>query len=552
MPRYRVSSPEGVTYMVDAPDGMTDEQVLEYAKQPHSFTGPATATDRNAVESLPGGQYLPVNPLTIGLGSTLVGAGRTGSKIEAGNQQLVTAAKGTAKQLVGADNGPESQALTNQAQMQRDNDAAYAPLRKEHPFFTGAGESSLALAVPVGQATMAARVFAPALGLGGMGAMEYGTPQQRALNGGKGFVLGGLGGGVGEILSSAIAPASSRLTGTQQQAVQTAADRLGIKPLPSEMTGNPNLARAEDFLSRVQGGAGVMQDFRAGNQRQLNKIAASAMGENTDAVTQDVFAASGKRLGGTFDTLRNQAQMPVSAQIIDSITRSEKMLNRGLGSVNGKDEALSLLAELKDRLYNTKQLSGEDYQAIASDLTTAARQTQNQTIAAALKEVRKAMDREAQGPNAPAWQQANAEYAARKTLLKPKAVNEQTGDVNPSAIATAMQQQFGDRLKTGAVQGPLADITAYAKALPAARAGSPTLERQKAGSIMDWVLSPGYYAAAKGLTGDLGRSYLSRGLLGDAGISNAAGQAIGRAALPLAVSPAEQALFSMGLLGYAQ
>ena len=552
MPRYRVSGPGGVTYLVNAPEGMTDEQILAYAQQPHNFTGPATAEDKNAVQSLPLGQYLPVNPLTIAAGSALVGAGRTGSKIEAGNQQIALNALGTAKQAMGMDAGQQGQDLQDLAQMQRDNDAAYAPLRQQHPFFTGAGESGPAIGIPVGQATAFGRILAPALGLGGIEAAQYGTPQQRAMNGAKGFVLGGTGGALGEMLNTAIAPASSSLSSAQQAAVTNAADRLGVNLRPSQVTGNPTLARVEDTLSRLPLSSNVFANLAASNQRQINKAAASSMGDNADALTKDVLASNKQRLGQQLDGLRSQTQMPVTSPVLDSISQAEGLLNRGVKNAAGKAEALQTFADLKDRLYGSKQLSGDEYQAIVSDLKAAARGTQNQTVAAAYKQIVAAMDKEAQGTNAPLWAQANKEYGSFKTLVRPGVVNEVTGDVQPGALSRAMDQQFRESNKTGKIDGPLADIADYYKALPPMRAGSPTFERGAATNPLQWMASPAYWLAAQGMTSPAMRAYLGKGLLGASERSDIAGKVASRALLPLGAAEAQQALLNLGLLGYAQ
>lgn len=493
-----------------------------------------------------------LNPMFPAGHAALIGAGRAGKELEEGTRQLGLNATVAAKELMGRDTRPELDAIAQQDAAQSEDARVYAGLRKQFPLASGLGEALPALAIPAGQATMGARVMAPALGFGAMGAAKYGSPKERAVAGVANAGVGALGGVAGELLGSAISPAASRLTGAQQDALATAAGKIGVQPLPSQMTGNPNLARIEDFLSRVQGGAGVMQDFQAGNKAAVNRYSAKAMGENTDAITKDVFAAADDRIGAGLDDLRSKTNMPVVQPVFDAITASEKMLQTGLGKVAGKDEAVALLGELKDRLYSTKALSGAEYQSIASDLKTAARETKNQTIAAALSHVRKAMDDVAQGPNAPQWKQLNSEYAAMKSLMKPGAVNEATGDVNPVALGTRMDTQFRDAMKTGAINGPLADVAAYGKALPPMRPGSPTFERGAAGNLMDWFLSPAYWAGAKAMTSGLGRDYLSGGLLGSPKASNVAGLIGSRAAMPLAMSPAEQILFQMGLLGYSQ
>lgn len=548
MAKYKVTTPDGAQYTITAPDDATQEQIMAYAKP--WYDQPTTPEEKNAALSLPGNKST-VNPLTVAAGTTLVGAGRSLDKVREGTKQALTAGNVIARELVGADTKAPLQKLAQQEQFQKEQDATYLPLQQQHPFLTGVGETLPTIATPMGQETAAARIFAPAIGFGTLEAAKYGSPAQRGIAGAKGFALGALGGSVGEIANSVISPAASSLTAPQLSALTTAASKIGVKPLPSQMTGNANLARIEDMLARVPGGAGVMQDFAQGNRQAVNQYASTAMGENTPAITKDVFAAAKARQGLERDALRQGAAMPVTADVFNAIDAARVMLSRGLKEVDGKSEALSLLSGLKNRLYNSKQLSGEDLQAITSDLKTAARGTDNQTIAAAYKKVQEAMDTASTIDKA-ALAKSNREIASRKTLQMPGVTNEVTGDVSPVVLGNRWGTQFGESAKTGKIDGPLADIVDYGKAMPPMRAGSPTFERGASANPMHWAMAPAYWAAAKAMTSGLGRDYLAKGLLGEAGNSARAGLLARHAALPLAMSPAEEALWQMGLLGYAQ
>lgn len=561
MPRYRITAPDGRVFDVNAPDGATQEDALGYAKAQWAGIPGKTypmdlqenirqnSPDKTAIEALPFGDRLPVNDTTAGLGAALVGAGRTSDKIVEGVRQVNAAADVALREATGRPTRQGLDALRQQEQEQKFRDDAYAPLAKKYPFGTGIGEALPAVAIPVGQATAAGRILAPAFGMSAMGGAEYGSPEQRGLKATKGLALGALGGTVGEVANSVIAPATSRLTATQQRAAENAANRLNVNLLPSQLTGNPNLARIEDTLARRIGSAGVMADFQSGIQRGINRHAAGAMGENADDVSQSTLAAAKARQGTERDALLNGQTMPVTGNVISAIDQSKKMLSSGL-AVDGKSETIDLLDGLKDRLYNTRALSGDDFNAIVSDIKSAARGTKNTTIKAALINVQKAME-QASTVDKTLLAKSNAEIAARKTLQMPGVTNEFTGDVYPKTLANRMDTQLGEAMKTGKITGPLADIAEYGKAVPQLRAGSPTYERGVADSLMGYLLSPLFYAGAKGITSQAGRDYLAKGLLGHPGLSSATGKIASRAALPLAMSPAEQALWQMGLLSYA-
>lgn len=545
--KYKITK-DGVEYIVKSDRELTYEEAEQHARPWYESPG-ATQADRNAAASLPGNTSGAVNPLTIAAGTTLVGAGRSLDKVREGTKQAMTAGNVIGRELAGVDTKEPLQRLAQQEKFQKEQDAAYLPLQQQHPFLTGIGEAAPMLGLPVGQQTAAARIFAPAIGMGTMEAAKYGSPAERAKAGAFGFGTGVLGGTVGEIANSVVSPTASTLTAAQQKAAANAANKIGVKLLPSQLTGSANMARAEDMLSRVQGGAGVMADFDRVNKNAVNRHAASAINENTNAITKDVFFGARSDIGDEFNRLRGSTSLPIVQPLFDAIDSASAKLSRGL-KVQGKEEALTTLQGVKDRFYGNKQLTGDEYQSIVSDLGSLARESKNPAIAAAYDEVKRAMDAVAQGGNAPAWRAARQRNASLETLEKPNVVNEVTGDVNAGPLAREMDRQLGRANKEGKVSGPLVDIAEYHKALPPRTAGSPTFERKAASNVMDWLLTPAYWAAAKVVTSGLGRDYLAKGLLGDPTASRLVGLLARKSALPLAIGPEEAALMQMGLLNY--
>lgn len=536
MPKYSVRSPDGVTWDVDAPDGATEQEAIAYVRSKYD----QTAKMRNQA----GNQVMQEAVDTAKV--PLIASGRQADKLQQGVKELGLSANVAGREAVGMPSGDQLRQLASMEEMQKANDAAYQPLKEKHPLLAGAGEAAYLAGTPMGQASAIGRIAAPAATAVVNEMLSYGSPKERATNAalqGGTAALGGLG---GEALRTIIAPAKSNLSAAQQAALERAGQTIGYKPRASELTGNETLRRLEDAVARQPGGAGPMRDLMDQNDRAIARHASKAMGEDADAVTTDVFARASERRGDTYNDLRSRANMPVVQEIFDATQRAEKMLSTG-DKVGPKKDALDMIQRLKDELYQNKSFDGGTYQSWTSDLGSKAQELgkTNRTAAAALREVEKTMDKIARGPDAPAWLKADREHAAQEMLMKPGVVNEQTGKVSQARVANEMERKFGKNWKTGNVSGEMADIAALGRALPPMREGSPTAGREAFGGLPGWMMAAPNYVAAKALSSDFGRDYLSRGLLGHPGVSEALGGLLGRGSIPLSIAEIEKRL-----LGY--
>lgn len=483
----------------------------------------------------------PLSHLPAPAQAAVLGAGRTGSQIEAGTKQALLSGLVAGQQALGMDNASGLADLNKLDQIQKSDQPVYDALKRQYPIGTNIGESLPAIAIPMGQPTMAARMLAPALGLGAMEGAQYGSPLDRTVKAGLGFASGLVGGGAGEAASRIVQPIRDAASTPAQLAAKAAASKIGAPLLPSQQTGSPDLARIEDALARFPGSAGVMQDFLGRQQGAVNAAASRAV-QQTDPLTQQVRDAAKRSMGGQYDAFRAQIPngLPASQDVFDAITQAETRLSAGSKSGEGKQAALGMLSELKDKLYNTKALTPEEYSSWVSDLSTAARSAQNPQVSAALKGVGAKMDQVARGPLNPEWQKLDQAYAALKVVNTPGVTDAVSGNVSPVKVANILE-----RKSTGARATDLADVAQYARAVPMMRAGSPTAER-------DAVSLPGLanalwrYPLAKMLTSDAMREYLARGLLASPEASGLLAGGVRRAALPVSSAPA------MGLLGTLQ
>lgn len=161
MPTYRITSPDGQAFEVTAPDGASQDQVLEYAKSQWK-KAPAQSAAKLETED-PGV-----------MGSMLVGAGRVFDRIGKGSQQLYYGATGQS----------DKQAALKQ--QSGDDDAIYKRLQDVRPLSTGFGEALPSMVLPAGGSAtlignlgrMAAAGAIPEL-------LQYGDAADRITRGGK-------------------------------------------------------------------------------------------------------------------------------------------------------------------------------------------------------------------------------------------------------------------------------------------------------------------------------------------------------------------------------
>lgn len=168
MPTYRITSPDGQQFDVTAPDGASQDQVLEYAKSQWTKTAKAKQEAPKPELEDPGFAQ-----------SALIGAGRTFDRVGKGMQQLYYGATGQ---------DAKSAALKQAAE---DDDKAYKPLQEARPWATGIGESLPSLAISGGGAsTLAGNALR--MGIAGAipGALEYGTAGERGGRAALGAAVG--------------------------------------------------------------------------------------------------------------------------------------------------------------------------------------------------------------------------------------------------------------------------------------------------------------------------------------------------------------------------
>lgn len=416
---------------VEFPDGMTDADIVK------------------AVKSLPT-QQAPASPAEgVGaLQSALIGAGRTTDKLVQGVRQAYNWATG------------DNETLAKMAQQQSENDRLYAPLKAAHQFATGFGEAAPALAIPVGGAGNAAAFIGRSALSGALpSALSYGDVGDRI----KGALLGGAGAAAGSALGLGLGRVLNPAGATQAISPEAAqaAERLGLNLTAGQRTQNPAMMNFENYLARSPGSSGAMQARAGATQAALDSAAAKSMGQPAGGLGEGTFSAAKSAIGAEFDRLGAVTKPQLGNDFLSALANVDAS-NAARGSFKSKQ--IDTLVEKGLDLAAQGNLTGKAYKEIRTAISNEAQSAfsgGDATYGQALKTVRAALDDAAKQSlskaDQEAWDLARQQWAAYKALTKTNV--SEGGHVSAARLASALRQKSqGDAFRTGAMDGPLADI----------------------------------------------------------------------------------------------
>lgn len=480
--------------IVEFPDTMSDEQIVQVIR--------AQSRPTQAPPSIP--QTLAIS------------AGRTADKVMQGLTQLYGKAIG------------DESVRRGLAIQEADKDAIYQQLRQQRPVATAIGEAIPAMAVPLGGAGVARAAIAGAA----PGLLSYGSAGERLSSG----AVGAAGGAAGAALAGGIAKALQPVSraGSISDEAAAAAQRLGVQLTPGQRTQNPALINFENYLSRSPGSAGRMQAQQAANQTAMSRAAAGAMGQRADDLGEGVFAAARQGIGSQFERLQEITKPQLGDEFFGALTRIDAE-NAAKGAFRSPkiDRVITKGLDLAAK----GELSGTAYKQIRTELSneaTKAFKNGDATVGQAYKAIRAALDDAAKKslPEAEqqAWDLTRKQWQAYKTLTKSNVA--EGGNLSPARLAAAVRQQ-GDALRTGAAQGPLADIARLGEAVKGAQNpnSGQLMQQMLYGNPLTGIpMMAANRAAQAAYSSRPVQQYLSQGLL-DVG---PAGQAmLTRASLPI-------------------
>lgn len=292
----------------------------------------------------------------------------------------------------------------------------------------------------------------------GTGALTTeGGLKDRAVAAGVGAAAAPAGVWLGRKVGGALNPTDEALTAAQRAAKAEGA-RLGLKLTPGQASGSKALQKVEAALESNPITSGAFDALKNQNQRKITGIAAKAIGQPGDELSSPVLGQAFDDIGAVYNAV--QTKNPVA---VDPNAVTQKLLGiidnyQGQYVGNGDVAGNALFKRISDFAQNGTATQ-EQLGTLASNLGKAAENNLtsangDRAMGRALLDTKEVVDDLLQQSLAPdlaqQFGQARGQYRTLMQLTgRPNVVNPASGNVNPRALAGALQS--GD--KTGYLRG---------------------------------------------------------------------------------------------------
>lgn len=257
-------------------------------------------------------------------------------------------------------------------------------------------------------------------GLMGSGNAD-GSFSDRAKGGATGALAGGAVGFAAPYVAAGLSEGTKRLispfvSSPEREAAVSTLIQEGIPVTAGQRTGSKGLMYAESELGGSKA-AGMMD-----KQAEAFTNAAMKRAGGSGRATPDNLAALNDTLGQAFNDISARNTMVADKQLANEIGQTYSRYSKLL-ETQQKPIIKDIVGDLVKRVNaNGGALSGVEYQAIRSDLSRAASSTNNQTLGAAFRGIRdaldSAMDRSINPADAGAWSALRSQYGNMKVLQR--------------------------------------------------------------------------------------------------------------------------------------
>lgn len=475
MPEFEVTSPDGQKFIVTAPEGASQDEIIRYAQQniPKSaepeWQKAAPSEQPGILASLARGVGLGTRAAIQGIGSLpgmvydaarapgqLITAGinaATGANIPKGynSRDILT---GTAD-LAGLPN-PETEGERMTSGIVEALGATGAGI--------GAGRAMAGATNPTVQAIGRALAAQPKTQLA---SAATGAAVSEATD----SPVAGIAASMATPLAIAgarrvVTPAPSALSPGRAALVQ-GAENEGIPLTAGQATGSRFLQNIESQLEQLPLTAGPQRDIREGQNRAFIAAALRRAGVNADDTTPATINAARARIGGTIGTIANRNTLRVTPQFTNDLDQMEQGLRflpaEAAGPVGARIE------QLRGMVANGV-IPGPSYRAMDTAIGRNINSTGNPDLKTALGElrdtVRAAMDASISPADAADWQEARRQYANLMTVAtaaKGAGAGAAEGMMSPVALRGALDASTGRGYGFG--RGDLNELARIGQAL---------------------------------------------------------------------------------------
>lgn len=531
MAKFRITGPDGNTYEITAPDDATEEQVLAYAQTQQAPTKQRSPQElQNAVmRGEPGAKEewdarVTATQGAAGLKPYSPTEGQRGTDLRVeGFGRSINSTKEGIGQLLGIT--PQSQideSARIDAPLMGDTNGQIGNIAglTTQMLIPGTALARTATLAPKLAALPAyARFGAGLLGAAGENAAFTGiqpvvSGDTRAGNMGE-AALWGAGGKAAQSGVGLLARGGSGVISNTMKNLQEEAAKRGITLGVPELTNNQMVQTVSNQLGRLPFGGGIAKAER--NKAAINQAVAKTFGENADAVNSEVYGAAKSRIGGEFNRLTDQNNLPVTRELMSSLKAAQE--NAGKLSTSGPVVS-GWIDELLSKAGADGKIPGKAYQAIDSELGAAMKSGGPEAYQLGkLREViRGHMDEAISPADKQAWQQARSQYGALKTIRD--LVSKDSGEgISPQGLMARVTSNNAGKERmaqgTAGELGLLAQIGQKIKAPPNSGTADRALVNIGAGGLLYGAQNQGYISPELALL-------MGGGLLGNRALNSRA------------------------------
>jgi hypothetical protein len=426
MPKFTITSPDGQTFDVNAPEGSSESDAIEYVQK--NFYKPKEVKQQTID---------PTEGMT-GMQKFLAGTGKAMVDIGRGAGQLVG--------LVDQKDIDESKRLD-------------APLMNTGAGTAGNVVGNIATALPAMFVPGANTVLGASAAGGVLGALQpVASGDSRMTNTVIGGVAGGAGQGIANAVGRAVQPVRSTLQGQDATLAEKARRFMPLNA--AQETGSKPLRWIDSALDNLPFSADKQAAQKLAQREAWQSQLLSKAGENANAATPEVLGSAYKRLGDQFKDISARNTVTLGNDFINSIANIDASVtpfSKGVSEV--VDKALDLASK--------GQLSGKEYQSVRSSLTMQAKSAwqSNAELGQALKTLRQSLDDAANASisaeDKQAWGLVREQYKNLKSITK--ATDSTTGMISPNKFASELDRVNPQGMKFGYGNQEVPDLARIGK-----------------------------------------------------------------------------------------
>lgn len=440
------------------------------------------------------------------------GLERQGGRLGAGVQQIYQGGK----ELTGRMTGDRQQVVNAMdaqgrlATSELGKEKTLDTVREQHPWSTLAGE-----AVP---AMLSGGRLGGMATMGGLGLLQYGSPEERARQGALNAGAQGIGGVLSSGASHLIKPIQSMPTNAQTRALgalsQQSQSHAPFKPRLSEVTGSETVRGLEDTLAQTPFVQDVMKGVTGKQQEALNAIAANSIGQRATTLSSDVLLAAERSVDSAYRALRAVKDPVFRLDSGDLRQTAEAILAKEAKKVEPNQQLVKYATLARDA--GRSKMTGEQVDVARQEIADLARKAEGgdkhrwgelvQAFDSTVRDSAKAAGYKDVVTN---LDEARRVYRNLLTIDTPGTIKGE--NVMPGQLRTRVG-------KEGNADPGLNAIADYAGAFPPLQTNSRTFGR----AMIPWAMSnpatslvaaPTASLVTKAIESDPMRAYLIRGLL---------------------------------------